>query len=42
MAALVREYLKASRTVGTEPDLALLAPIVEILRRLEHGEHEST
>ena len=41
MGALVHDYLNASRAAGAEPDLALLAPVVEILQRLERGEHES-
>ena len=41
MGALVGDYLKASRTAGAEPDLALLAPIVEILQRSVGGERES-
>ena len=42
MGELVRHYREASRAAGAEPDLALLAPIAEILQRLERGEHEST
>jgi hypothetical protein len=41
MGSLVRAYREISQICGVEADAALLAPIVEILQRLEPGERES-
>jgi tetratricopeptide (TPR) repeat protein len=37
MAALRQDYLQASQAAHIEPDLALLTPVVEILKRRSHG-----
>jgi len=41
MSQLVQDYMEVVRLAATEPDMALLAPILQILERMQNGERRT-